>query len=72
MTYLYRCPVPIVDRILCHPYEDEDNRNAGLGQTAKAELDTVGASQLVNDRGPGRRFLAISAERTLPLQGRDK
>jgi hypothetical protein len=72
VTYLYRCPIPVVDRILCQPYENEDTGNDEMGQTAKAELNAFGAEQLVADQNPGRRFLALTAERTLPLQGQAK
>ncbi len=65
VTFLYKCPVPIVRSIMCKSYSD-------LSKQSQAELDTVGAQSLGNiiTELMSWRFIAITAERTLPNQGR--
>ncbi len=106
VTYLYRCPIPVVDKIICNRYWGADTilskdikdalENAGkLGQAlgslesgisdeSRRILDTVNAPVLVGlglgvelgrslgvDLGSGGwRFLAMQAERILPMQGK--
>ena len=67
VTFLYKCPVPLARGIMCSSYDD-------LPKQARAELETVGADTLGNKVTDflGWRFLAITAERTLPNQGRAK
>ena len=67
VTFLYKCPVPLARSIMCKSYDD-------LPEQSKAELDTVGASSLGNIVTDflGWRYLAVTAERTLPNQGRAK
>ena len=67
VTFLYKCPVPLARSIMCKSYSD-------LPEQAQDELETVGAEQLGNivTYFLGWRFLAITAERSLPNQGRTK
>jgi len=65
VTYLYKCSIPIVNSIMCDTFHQID-------KTAKEELSTVDAENLLTSLGEnflGWRFLAITAERTLPNQG---
>ncbi len=106
VTYLYRCPVPLANALICHNYWGSDSFiseetrqkleeagelagvegtiDPGISPAAQKELDTVGGDVLgalgigvdiaANgfEGGSGWQFLALRAERTLPMQGRNK
>jgi hypothetical protein len=107
VTFLYKCPVPVVNKLICHNYWgsgsfiSEETRqkleelgelanidaslDPGLDPRAQKELDTVNAEILgaaglglqiaqagFEVGGGGWKFVAITAERTLPMQGRYK
>jgi hypothetical protein len=105
VTYLYRCPVPVFDRLVCHSYFGSNIFGAnqkwvekigdwlgmnlifdsGIGKEQRKILNTVqghylglagmGAdvsSKLGLETGLSWRFLALEAERTLPMQGQHK
>jgi hypothetical protein len=75
VTYLFPCTVPIVDRLMCSPYSELDERS-------RRELHTVddgsmGASGFGLPLGrveagdfAASRFVALRAEATFPMQGR--
>jgi hypothetical protein len=65
VTYLYKCSVPIIRSLVCHPYAELEGR-------ARNELETFGAGGLMAGTSlvRGWRFIAITAERTLPNQGK--
>jgi len=79
VTFLYRCPVPVADRLVCAAYRSITGGSRKELGTVDAEL--IGAAALGEELaevaanglegiGAGSRFLALTAERTLPLQGR--
>ncbi|MDJ0763232.1 MAG: TadE/TadG family type IV pilus assembly protein [Myxococcota bacterium] len=105
VTYLYKCPVPLVNRIICRSYWGADSFfsadtiqkledlgafidistsfGSGLDPDRQQELATVGGELLgaagfglaladmgFDIGGGGWRFLAMTAEKTLPLQGK--
>ncbi|MCP4602001.1 MAG: hypothetical protein GY847_16040 [Proteobacteria bacterium] len=105
VTYLYKCSVPVVNKLICHNYwgadsfiSDDIRRalekagelagvkgsiDSGIDPAVQKELATVDAEILgaaglgfelasvgFEIGGGGWQFLALRAERTLPMQGR--
>jgi hypothetical protein len=76
VTYLYKCPVPVANRILCsnyfnlQPEAQEELETVGGDLIGLAGMGTEAADWLFDADVTGWRFIALTAQKTLPLQGK--
>jgi hypothetical protein len=65
VTFLYKCSVPVIRELVCHTWSELEPR-------AKRELETAGIQTLMKagSNYVAWRFAVITAERTMPNQGR--
>jgi len=63
VTFLYKCTVPMVNSLVCGDYDD-------LEQEQKRVLETAGGILPILGTITGWQVIALEAERTLPNQGK--